>query len=135
ASAPDQGRERNVLARPVVGDLRRVLDGVLDQSEVRRPARLDALDDAEHQVVEPLARRRPLGRPELPGEDLRAAQPALVAVADPAAAAHVPTIVTGEPHQVAWAREVACPRDSRPPLLAYRLWPPRGPHADLRVPR
>ena len=57
AAAPDQGRQRHRVGVPVVGDLRRVLDGVLEQAETVLPALVDLRDDAQRQVVEALPRR------------------------------------------------------------------------------
>ena len=73
AAAADQRRQRHLAALPVVGDLRRVLDGVLHQAEPVLPAPVDAGHDGERQVVEPLARGSAApGLPGCRGSDARA---------------------------------------------------------------
>ena len=61
--------ERHLVGLPVVGELRGVLDGVLDQAELVLPAPVDVGDDAERELVEPLP----------PGRQLRAARLAAAA--------------------------------------------------------
>src|SRR5215208_7974399 len=57
ATAAHERGEGDGPRAPVVGNLGRVLDGVLDQAEPVLPPPVDVGDDVEDEVVEPLPRR------------------------------------------------------------------------------
>ena len=72
ARAADEGRQRDRSGLPVVGQLRGVLDGVLDQAEPGRPPLVEVGDDVEHQAVEGIAPGRGRGgRPSRRGPGRR----------------------------------------------------------------
>ena len=73
AGAADERGERHRPRVPVVGDLRRVLDGVLHQAEAVLPALVDVGHDAQREVVEALPGGPQLGPPGVAGHHGRPA--------------------------------------------------------------
>ena len=139
AGAAHERRQRDRADGPVVRDLRGVLDGVLDEPEPVLPARVDVGDDAEHQVVEALAARSAApGCPGSSGAPPGRASRGRAGRAAGASADRSPTWChpRREPNRDAGrVGGYRLPRESCPPVFAYRLQPRRGHHADLRLRR
>ena len=135
-AAAHQRRQRHRVGGPVVGDLGRVLDGVLDQAEPVLPALVDVGDDVEDQVVEALAAGTPLraaGRSAAtPGPRMPRPRRSRRRVARLPTASSTAASLIGRGRRVGGYRRR---RESCPSLFAHGVRPRRGHDADLRLRR